>query len=94
MRFQRQQVCNIIASVSKEYFYTSIVYFVYLGKEIPDWQDPELLRDLKAATGVNLEMPKKGKGRTKKKETAEKLANLKVTETSSRKRLEKKVLNK
>ena len=29
----------------------------------PDWQDPKLLRDLKAATGVDLKMPtKRGKG--------------------------------
>jgi len=29
---------------------------------VPDWQDPSLLRDIEAATGVNLSMPKKGKG--------------------------------
>ena len=29
----------------------------------PDWQDPNLLKELKAATGVDLKMPiKKGKG--------------------------------
>ena len=29
----------------------------------PDWQDPNLLKELKAATGIDLKMPtKKGKG--------------------------------
>ena len=29
----------------------------------PDWQDPQLLKDLKAATGVDLKVPEKGKRR-------------------------------
>jgi hypothetical protein len=28
----------------------------------PDWQDPKLLQDLKAATGIDLKVQKKGKG--------------------------------
>ena len=29
----------------------------------PDWQDPNLLKELKAATGIDLKMPnKRGKG--------------------------------
>ncbi|XP_064465797.1 UV-stimulated scaffold protein A-like [Ornithodoros turicata] len=51
----------------------------------PDWQDPGLLRDLEAATGVNLEVGKTSKGKRKKKS---------VAPESPRKRLEKKIFNK
>ena len=31
------------------------------AEENPEWQDPELLRELKEATGVDLKVPKKGR---------------------------------
>ena len=61
----------------------------------PDWQDPELLRDLKASTGIDLKIPKKFE-RRKKKENGEKrgLTDLNKVGNLARKRLEKKVFNK
>ncbi|XP_069695250.1 UV-stimulated scaffold protein A-like [Periplaneta americana] len=40
-------------------------------QQCPDWQDPQLLEDLKQATGVDLKMPEKrnGRGRKKKKKS-------------------------
>lgn len=68
---------------------------------VPDWQDPELLRDIEAATGVNLKMPEKrkskgksSKGKSTKKPKYPGLTDIKKTENTVRKRLEKKVLNK
>ena len=56
---------------------------------IPDWQEPSLLADIKAATGVDLTMPTKGK-RLKKK-----FPNLtNVTKNTPRTRLEKKIFTK
>ena len=64
--------------------------------ERPDWQDPELLREIKASTGVDLAMPKK-RGEKKKGEKRRRhpgLVDLKVAEDTARKRLEKRVFNK
>lgn len=68
---------------------------------VPDWQDPELLRDIEAATGVNLKMPEKrkskgkgSKGKSTKKPKYPGLTDVKKVENTVRKRLEKKVLNK
>nr|XP_039268371.1 UV-stimulated scaffold protein A-like [Styela clava] len=60
------------------------------------WQDPALLRELKAITGIDLKMPdKKGTKRKKKgkKEKYENLTNVKDIKDTSRHRLEKKVLD-
>ncbi|KAM9375585.1 UV-stimulated scaffold protein A [Pholidichthys leucotaenia] len=61
----------------------------------PDWHDPELMRDIEAATGEDLgsnrAAGKKGKGRKKKYPN---LSDLKQNTNTSRSRLEKKVFNK
>ncbi|XP_064645040.1 UV-stimulated scaffold protein A-like isoform X2 [Lineus longissimus] len=69
------------------------------GEEVPDWQDPELLRDIEAAKGVDLGSGKgkgkaKGKGKGKKKEKYPGLTNLKQTQNTARNRLEKRVLSR
>lgn len=61
-----------------------------------DWQDPALLRELKAITGVDLKMPGKrgrGKKRKDKKDKYENLTNIKNIKDTSRNRLEKKVFD-
>ncbi|CAN9514551.1 unnamed protein product [Ophioblennius macclurei] len=61
----------------------------------PDWFDPELMRDIEAATGEDLgsdRVPgKKGKGKKKKYPN---LSDLKQRSNTSRSRLERKVFNK
>ena len=57
--------------------------------KVEDWQDPELLRDIEAATGIDLKVSKnKGKGKKSG------LTCLKHVQNTTRKRLEKKVFNK
>lgn len=82
--------------------------FVFLFDDtVPSssWQDPELLRDIEAATGLNLtvkkgkgkQVNKKGKGKGKGKKGAKKypgLTDLTLKTNTSRKRLEKRVFNK
>ncbi|TSL89828.1 UV-stimulated scaffold protein A [Bagarius yarrelli] len=69
-------------------------------EEQPDWRDPELMRDIEAATGEDLGSSKtygKGKkaGKAKgKKRKHPNLTDLKQTANTSRSRLEKKVFNK
>jgi len=56
------------------------------------WQDADLLRDIEAATGINLKMPtKKGKGKKSKESN---LTNIKAMQDTVRKRLEKKIFNR
>ncbi|CAL9707148.1 unnamed protein product [Knipowitschia caucasica] len=65
-------------------------------EEQPDWRDPELMRDIEAATGHDLgsnRVGKKGKGKGKKKKFPN-LSDLKQNANTSRSRLEKKVFNK
>jgi len=57
-----------------------------------DWQDPELLRDIEAATGVNLQV-KKGKGKGKKSSESG-LTNIREKMNTVRNRLEKKIFNR
>ncbi|XP_055479846.1 UV-stimulated scaffold protein A isoform X2 [Psammomys obesus] len=60
----------------------------------PDWQDPEFMKDVEAATGVDLgssKYSKKGKGRKKKHPN---LTDLRERANTSRARLEKKVFAK
>jgi len=52
----------------------------------PDWQDPKLLADIKAQTGLDLTIGKKSRGKGKRK-----LAPAAEEEDSPRKRLEKKL---
>ena len=61
-----------------------------------DWQDPELLDDIKATTGIDLKIEKKsrGKGRGKKSKKHPGLSNIKQLQNTTRTRLEKKVFNR
>ncbi|CAI6367465.1 unnamed protein product [Macrosiphum euphorbiae] len=59
---------------------------------VPDWQDPQLLRDIQRQTGVDLTMPKKGSRKNRKKSSN--LTNLKKEQDTPRARLEKKVFKK
>jgi hypothetical protein len=59
-----------------------------------DWQDPEFLKDVEAATGVDLgssRSSKKGKGKKKKHPN---LTDLRERTNTARARLEKKVFAK
>lgn len=64
------------------YFYASVV---------PDWQDPHLLNDIKAATGIDLKIPEK---RSKGKKKKEGLTNLKQINNTVRQRLAKKIVKR
>ena len=57
-----------------------------------DWQDPELMKDIEAATGINLQMPNKRKGKRRFHESG--LTNIKEKQNTTRKRLEKIVFNR
>ncbi|XP_022182418.1 UV-stimulated scaffold protein A-like isoform X2 [Myzus persicae] len=61
-------------------------------QNVPDWQDPQLLRDIKLQTGVDLTMPKKGSRKNRKQSSN--LTNLKKELDTPRARLEKKVFKK
>ncbi|XP_051505467.1 UV-stimulated scaffold protein A isoform X1 [Myxocyprinus asiaticus] len=67
-------------------------------EEQPDWRDPELMREIEAATGEDLGSSKtygKGKkGNKGKKKKYPNLTDLKQNANTSRARLEKKVFNK
>nr|XP_027311509.2 UV-stimulated scaffold protein A [Anas platyrhynchos] len=63
----------------------------------PEWRDPEFMREVEAATGVDLSSSKNdGKGGKKKgkRKKYPNLTDLKQQANTSRSRLEKKVLNK
>uniref|UniRef100_A0A1B6L5M6 UV-stimulated scaffold protein A C-terminal domain-containing protein n=1 Tax=Graphocephala atropunctata TaxID=36148 RepID=A0A1B6L5M6_9HEMI len=62
-------------------------------QERPDWQDPKLLAEIKKATGMDLKMPEKGKRKKRKKEYPG-LTDLKQSENTTTKRLEKKIFKK
>lgn len=55
---------------------------------IPDWQDPELLSDIKAAIGIDLTMPQRKKSRVTPKK---KLANTKICDLTPQQRLKKRL---
>lgn len=68
-------------------------------EEQPDWRDPELMREIEAATGEDLGSSKTyGKGKKGNKGKSKKkypnLTDLKQKANTSRSRLEKKVFNK
>ena len=58
-------------------------------RDHPAWQDPHLLAEIKAATGVDLKMPK---GKAKRKRKYENLTD--IRKTSTYERLSKKVLSR
>ncbi|NXH29575.1 UVSSA protein, partial [Myiagra hebetior] len=62
----------------------------------PEWRDPEFMREIEAATGLDLGSSKSnGKGQKKKgKQKYPNLTDLKQQANTSRSRLEKKVFNK
>ncbi|XP_050435748.1 UV-stimulated scaffold protein A-like isoform X2 [Adelges cooleyi] len=60
--------------------------------DVPEWQDPQLLRDIQSETGVDLTMPKKGS--KKKVHKYPKLTDLKKEQDTPRARLEKKIFKK
>jgi hypothetical protein len=60
-------------------------------RSIPEWQDPEMLEDIRLATGIDLRMNETKK---KKKKTESGLTELGIEENTVRKRLEKKILNR
>lgn len=61
------------------------------SEAIPDWQDPQLLAEIKAATGVDLEMPKRTDSGRLKKSPNKSLANPRTCDLTPKKRLEKKL---
>ncbi|XP_067312894.1 UV-stimulated scaffold protein A [Pseudorasbora parva] len=68
-------------------------------EEQPDWRDPQLMREIEAATGEDLGSSRtygKGKkgGKRKSKKKYPNLTDLKQNANTSRSRLEKKVFNK
>ena len=61
-----------------------------------DWQDPDLLDDISAATGIDLKIEKKGHGKGKGKSSRKHsgLSDIKDLQNTSRIRLEKKIFNR
>ncbi|XP_015782795.1 UV-stimulated scaffold protein A [Tetranychus urticae] len=62
--------------------------------DVPDWQDPEYLKDLEAQIGIDLTVNKKGKGKSKSKVKIKALQDIKTCDDTPRKRLKKKIFNK
>jgi Fe-S cluster assembly ATPase SufC len=61
-------------------------------RAIPEWQDPEMLEDIRLATGIDLRINESKKKKKKKKESG--LTELGLEENTARKRLERKILNR
>lgn len=59
-------------------------------QNVPDWQDPELLSDIRAATGVDLTMPARS-GKSKRLSPKKPLANTKTCDLTPKQRLQKKL---
>lgn len=59
---------------------------------VPDWQDPELLKDIEAATGIDLKIPAKRTKSGKKKKDG--LTNIKKINNTVRERLTKKIVKR
>ncbi|XP_074594187.1 UV-stimulated scaffold protein A-like [Brevipalpus obovatus] len=60
--------------------------------DVPEWQDPAFLRDLEAATGIDLTV-KKGRGKSKKAKDSL-LQDLRTCDETPRNRLKKKIFRK
>lgn len=60
--------------------------------DVPEWQDPTLLKEIEAAIGIDLTVKKRGKGKSKAKNTL--LQDLKTCDETPRKRLKRKIFNK
>lgn len=61
-------------------------------RTLPEWQDPEMLEDIRLATGIDLKIDEKKKNKRKKKKESN-LTELGVEDETPRKRLEKIILN-
>uniref|UniRef100_A0A1B6EA27 UV-stimulated scaffold protein A C-terminal domain-containing protein n=1 Tax=Clastoptera arizonana TaxID=38151 RepID=A0A1B6EA27_9HEMI len=61
-------------------------------KETPDWQDPILLKEIEAQTGLDLKIPEKGKRKTKRKYPG--LTDVKAKHNNTTNRLMRKVFNR
>lgn len=62
-------------------------------EEVPDWQDPEYLKDLEAQIGIDLTVHKKVKGQ-KKRIKVKTLQDIKTCDETPRKRLKRRIFNK
>ncbi|GAB6019008.1 hypothetical protein CHUAL_000641 [Chamberlinius hualienensis] len=66
-------------------------------QENPDWQDPTLLKEIQAATGIDLTIKKRSNGKDKKKSKKKRkfpeLSDINEVKSTARARLEKKVFN-
>lgn len=62
-------------------------------KKVPDWQDPELLKDIEKATGIDLKMPVKGK-RKKKEKQYPGLTDINAKQNTAKNRLSKLVFKR
>lgn len=67
------------------------IYFCFIA--VPEWQDPELLKDIEASTGINLKLPPK-KGKKKGEKLKSGLTNIKVVKTTPKERMTKKILKR
>lgn len=63
------------------------------SKEVPAWQDAELIADINAATGRNIQVVGKNGKFQRKRKSEGNLTDKSKEENTSRKRLEKKLLN-
>jgi hypothetical protein len=63
-------------------------------RTIPEWQDPDMLEDIRLATGIDLRMNEGNKKKKKKKKNESGLTELGIEENTVRKRLEKKLFNR
>ena len=62
-------------------------------RAIPEWQDPEMLEDIRLATGIDLRMDAANKRKKKKKKIESGLTDLNKEHDTVRNRLERKLLN-
>ena len=63
-------------------------------RTIPEWQDPEMLEDIRLATGIDLRIDERKKKKKKKKKIESGLTELGLEENTARKRLEKKIFKR
>lgn len=59
---------------------------------MPDWQDPQLLKDIEAATGIDLKIPEKKSKGVKRRKSG--LTNIKQINNTARERLSKKIVKR
>jgi len=62
-------------------------------RSVPEWQDPDMLEDIRLATGIDLRMSEANK-RKKKKKNESNLTVIGAEEDTARKRLENIIFNR